>query len=382
MKLDLMNVDDFVELNHLKEITNPGLMPRAGAPHPEGLLSEDIFGVTPKSRKNTFAYIDLHGHFFAPHVYKIVRALFRNIDSIINGTEYYSVKDGKLVKDPKGETGIDFVYKNWKKIKWEKSEKEGIRNQRVDVLSRLPIEEAFWSKCPVIPVFYRDTNTTKSGGDVNDLNNLYTRLIRFGIMIAGRDMFDFSFHQTNMNIQNTLVLIYDYFKGRLEKKTGMIRKYLMGKSVDYSTRTVITAPRFDADRPDKLITSIVYAGVPIHQICSLCYPFVLKWLKDFFERNVVDSGAIAKISNVSNGTATINRDLRVDRPELTYTDTYFKKAIDSFIKDPSSRFDLIPLKLNDGSEMYLSIHYIQHLILKPVDLKLLSVLLHGQTFYI
>lgn len=355
MKLDLMNVDDFTELNHLKEITNPGLMPRAGAPHPEGLLSEDIFGVTPKSRKNTFAYIDLHGHFFAPHVYKIVRALFRNIDSIINGTEYYTVKDGKLVKDPKGETGIDFVYKNWKKIKWEKSEKEGIRNQRVDVLSRLPIEEAFWSKCPVIPVFYRDTNTTKSGGDVNDLNNLYTRLIRFGIMIAGRDMFDFSFHQTNMNIQNTLVLIYDYFKGRLEKKTGMIRKYLMGKSVDYSTRTVITAPRFDADRPDKLMTSIVYAGVPIHQICSLCYPFVLKWLKDFFERNVVDSGAIAKISNDSNSTATINRDLRVDRPELTYTDTYFKKAIDSFIKDPSSRFDLIPLKLNDGSEMYLSI---------------------------
>lgn len=355
MKLDLMNVDDFVELNNLKEITNPSLMPRAGAPHPEGLLSEDIFGVTPKSRKNTFAYIDLHGHFFAPHVYKIVRALFRNIDSIITGNDYYSIKDGKLVKDPKGETGIDFVYKNWKKIKWEKSEKEGIRNQRVDVLTRLPIEEVFWTKCPVIPVFYRDTNTTKSGGDVNDLNNLYTRLIRFGIMISGRDMFDFSFHQTNMNIQNTLVLIYDYFKGRLEKKTGMIRKYLMGKSVDYSTRTVITAPRFDADRPEKLMTGIEYAGVPIHQICSLCYPFVLKWLKDFFERNVLDDLKRGTIGSATDTTVNFQRDAKVDRPELTFTDAYFKKAIDSFIKDPSSRFDKISIKLTNGSNIYMTV---------------------------
>lgn len=355
MRLDLMNVDDFVELNHLMEITNPGLMPRAGAPHPEGLLSEDIFGVTPKSRKNTFAYIDLHGHFFAPHVYKIIKALFRNIDSIITGSDYYIIKDGKLIKDPKGETGIDFVYNNWKKIKWDKSEKEGIRNQRVDVLTHLPIGEVFWDKCPVIPVFYRDTNTTKSGGDVNDLNNLYTRLIRFGIMISGRDMFDFAFHQTNMNIQTTLVLIYDYFKGRLEKKTGMIRKYLMGKSVDYSTRTVITAPRFDADRPEKLITGIEYAGVPIHQICSLCYPFVLKWLKDFFERNVLDNLHIIQISNVTADTAKVNTDTNVDRPELTYTDEYFKKRIDSFIKDPSSRFDTIKVKLDNGTEQYLAL---------------------------
>lgn len=355
MKLDLMNVDDFVELNALKEITNPGLMPRAGAPHPEGLLSEDIFGVTPKSRKNTFAYIDLHGHFFAPHVYKIVRALFRNIDTIISGTEYYEVKDGKLVKSPQGETGIEFVYKNWKSIKWEKSEKEGIRNQRVDVLTSLPVDEVFWTKCPVIPVFYRDSNTTKSGGDVNDLNNLYTRLIRFGIMISGRDMFDFSFHQTNMNIQNTLVLIYDYFKGRLEKKTGMIRKYLMGKSVDYSTRTVITAPRFDADRPEKLITGIEYSGVPIHQICSLCYPFVLKWLKDFFEKYVIDNNSFTYISKSDTEGSVKYNTGKVDRPELTYTDNYFKKAIDSFIKDPSSRFDLIPINLDNGDVINMTI---------------------------
>ena len=355
MKLDLMNVDDFVELNHLKEITNPGLMPRAGAPHPEGLLSEDIFGVTPKSRKNTFAYIELHGHFFAPHVYKIVKALFRNIDSIISGTDYYVVKDGKLVKDPKGETGIEFVYKNWKKIQWQKSDKEGIRNQRVDVLNNIPIDEAFWTKCPVIPVFYRDTNTTKSGGDINDLNNLYTRLIRFGIMISGRDMFDFSFHQTNMNIQTTLVLIYDYFKGKLEKKTGMIRKYLMGKSVDYSTRTVITAPRFDADRPEKLSTGIEYAGVPIHQICSLCYPFVLKWLKDYFEGNVLDDVNRVIFTGKTDDGLVLNKKVKVDRPELTFTDQYFKKAIDSFIKDPSSRFDTIPLKLNNGTTILMSI---------------------------
>ena len=118
MKIDLFDMKEFIELNHLKEVTSGVLFQRGGIPHPDGLISNEIFGITTKSRKETFAYIDLHGYYFHPHIYKALKRLYRNVEKIINGEEYYSIDaTGKLVKDDNGETGIDFLYNNWNKIK-------------------------------------------------------------------------------------------------------------------------------------------------------------------------------------------------------------------------------------------------------------------------
>ena len=110
MKIELLPCDEFADLNHLKEVTSPVLFQRGEIPHPEGLVSNEIFGVTIKERRENFAYIDLHGHFLHPHIYKIMKRFFRNVDKIIAGTENYSInKEGHLVVDPEGETGIEFL---------------------------------------------------------------------------------------------------------------------------------------------------------------------------------------------------------------------------------------------------------------------------------
>ena len=70
MKLDIFDVKEFIDVNHLKEVTNATLMEKDGSPHKDGLLSNEIFGITTKSRKETFAYINLYGHYFHPHIYK------------------------------------------------------------------------------------------------------------------------------------------------------------------------------------------------------------------------------------------------------------------------------------------------------------------------
>ena len=119
MKIDLFDVDEFVKINNLQPVTSPILFERGGIPNPNGLISNEIFGVSVKSRKETFAYIDLHGHFFHPHIYKILKRVFRNIDQIVDGSQTFSIKDGKLVKDPNGNTGIEFIYNNWSKLTWE-----------------------------------------------------------------------------------------------------------------------------------------------------------------------------------------------------------------------------------------------------------------------
>ena len=88
LRLDLFDIKEFIEINKLQEVTSAVLFQRGDVPHPNGLVSNEIFGITTKSRKETFAYINLYGHFFHPHVMKAIRRLFRNIDKIINGEIY------------------------------------------------------------------------------------------------------------------------------------------------------------------------------------------------------------------------------------------------------------------------------------------------------
>ena len=88
MKIDIFDFNKFIELNAVKEVTSPIVFARGGNPDPDGLLSNIIFGIDTKSRKNTFAYTSLHGHFFHPHIYKSLRRLYRNIEWIASATEY------------------------------------------------------------------------------------------------------------------------------------------------------------------------------------------------------------------------------------------------------------------------------------------------------
>ena len=178
MKIDLFDIKEFIDINHLQEITSPILFQRGDIPHPNGLVSNEIFGVTTKSRRETYAYIDLHGHFFHPHVYKAIRRMFRNIDKIVNGESYYIIdENGQLRLDENGETGIEFLYNNWEKIKWNPESQDGntkgMRSERVSLIENNKKNEIFMRYQIVIPAFYRDIKSGGSGGgETDDINNL------------------------------------------------------------------------------------------------------------------------------------------------------------------------------------------------------------------
>lgn len=354
MKIDIFNVDEFVQLNHLQEVTSPILFQRGDIPDPDGLISNAIFGVTVKDRKETFAYIDLGGHFFHPHIYKVLKRIFRNIEKVVDGSLYVTIEKGVLTPTDgsTGDTGIEFLYENWNKIDWVKSEDVGMRNERIDLITKSKKDEIFLPKMIVIPAFYRDIKSnTHGGGETVELNTFYTKLIRYSSMLKERNMFDFVFHQMNWNIQNTIVDIYDYFKQKLEKKSGMIRKYLMGKSVDYCTRTVITEPIFHANRPSDMKITFDYSGIPISQAISLLYPFVLRWVKNWFDLNVISMNELA----LATPSGRIeSRSVTLSHPENFYTDKYFRKKFDQYIRDPESRFDPIEVPLADGTRKYLA----------------------------
>jgi hypothetical protein len=173
-------------------------------------------------------------------------------------------------------------------------------------------------------------------------------------MIRERDMFDIEFYSTEYNMQNTLVAIYDLLKQKLEKKSGLLRKYLLGKNVDYAVRTVISCPVYKEDRPEDNIIDFDHAAVPLSQAIVECYPFVVAWVRNFFEKEIIEN----KNVKIGGGNGEDNLDaefIQLKNPEAYFNDTYVEKALSRYTGDPSSRFDTILVPTTDGKEHYLMI---------------------------
>ena len=287
MKLDLMDVRKVIRLNGLEEVKNPILFETGNIPTPDGLLSLEIFGSTSRERKETYAYISLHDYFIHPFAYKMITRLDRRIDSIVKGTKKFVITEqGELVEDEeKGKTGCAWLYQNWNKIKFKKNE-SNVRNERVSLIEAYSRDVLFVQEWIVIPPFYRDVNFQNVGDGKlshNDLTDLYAKLLRYANQIQASSEFDFVVNATKTKVQETLVEIYDYFKQKMHKKHGLIRKSLLGKSVDYGVRAVIAAPEFTGNTYDQNIVSFHYCAVPVSMICTLFFPFMLHELRNFFK---------------------------------------------------------------------------------------------------
>lgn len=343
MQIDLFDTAEFIKINNLREVTDPMLFVKGSIPSPNGLISTDIFGVSMNDRKETFAYIDLKAYFLHPHIYKLLKRINRNFESIVHGSKKFIIENGNLIENDNGETGLNFLYDNWEKLKFESD--GGAREIRVNVLKNYKKNELFTRYWIVIPAFYRDVNFEKmDSGKIShraEINDKYTKLIRLASLIGNDGSFDFVLLSTKAKIQDTLVEIYDFLKGKLSKKEGMIRRNLLGKSVDYASRCVISAPTFHANKPNEMEIDYYHCGVPLAHCCSLFNPFIVAWVRNFFRQTFETSGKIP----VKNKKGELEL-YEADNPELYFNDELIKKEIDNFIKNFRDRFKpvLVPVK--------------------------------------
>ena len=335
MKVSLVSIKKVIAINNLKRVTNPIVFDRGGIPTPDGLLSTELCGLTTTERKETYTYIDLNDYFLHPKVYKDIKRLDRRIDDIIAGTKNFIIDDnGQIVESEEGQTGIRFLYKNWDKIKFIKNDSNP-RNERIDMLAAHPKDVLFTKYWLVCPAFYRDVNFKNyDGGKLahNTLTDKYAKLLKYANLLESVN-FDFMMYNTQYTIQQCLVDIYNFLKEKQEKKNGVIRKSLLGKSIDYGVRSVITAPRFNLNR--KLMTSFEYTGVPLAQLCSLFFPFVMYYLKRWVADKQVE------INGFYNGK-------KVQDLNIFYDDQKLKSQVDKFIFSYSERFELVEVPIIDN----------------------------------
>lgn len=352
MDTDIYSIDQMVKVNNLKEVTNPILLERDNIPTNDGLLSYDIFGRTTQERSETFAYINLNGHFIHPLVYNIWRRMNRKIEGIVSGTVKVSINaKGELVNDENGWTGLEELYNNFEKIKFKDNSSSNTQTERSLFLRALKKDELFVTKWIVMPAFFRDLQLSKSDMgkvSIHEITETYSKILRLANGLKhdnhGIEMIT---HSTRNRIQIMIQDLYDrLLMGTIKGKNGKFRKDVIGKSVDYGCRLVISAPLFNVDKPEDMIESFEYSGVSLAACCTCFFPFVLKWLKDYFNKEIYLLKDNYPVRNKETKQIEYVRLKNVEK----FNDEYLTKAIDSFIKSYSDRLNNIEIEVEGRSE--------------------------------
>jgi len=349
MKLNIFDIEKFVDINKCPEVTNPVYIEKTGLPTEDGLFSTVLFGRHGSyDRKTIFGYIDLIEPFLHPIVFQIIRDLSRSYIQIIQGVKYVALnKKGEIIDDEvNGETGLSFFYNNWDKIKWKETE-SNIRSEKILFLNSLKKSEVFIKKQLVIPAYYRDINISeidKGKITVDEINSLYIKLISNVEYLKNvSSSFSFVHHNNIFKIQDTILEIHNFLIGTLPSKNGLFHKNLLGKICDLSTRGVITPAKLDQNKWDEQTVPFGYTGVPLSHAINLFYPFVSNDLNKFINMYITTLQSSGEIS-----PEEVDYILQNVNPEK------IKRVINEYIKSVETRFRYLQIPhMTKPNHMYI-----------------------------
>ena len=358
MKMFLADTETFFKANpdRVRVVYDPIMLDKGFGPTPGGLLSTDIFGNTAKERSRHYGIIELGDYYLQPYIYKNLKRLDKRIDAIISGKLRISLdKSGFIKEDPEGGTGLSYLYSIWDKLKFERN-KSLIRSERIDVFENYKKNECFCKYWIVSPAMYRDINLQNiESGKVSrhEINTMYSKLLRLVSMMKSDISFSTIMNSTRFSIQLALVEIYNYYKGMLEKKNGLLRKSLLGKSMTYGARVVISAPLYNINSYKEADIDFYHAGVPLALCCSLFTPFILAWVRNFLEKELEFIGTKYPFKD-KNGDLIFKP---LKEPMSYYNESKLRKMLDNFIHSYSDRFEkiILPTEDMDKNPRYMAI---------------------------
>jgi len=369
LRVNLLDVDKLVSANDLKPITNPIVFARNNYPTPDGLLSNEIFGITMYDRANTCAYIDLNGWFINPIVYKVWSKLDKKIIDCVYGTKNFIINgEGVLEETEDGENGIDFLKKNFSKINIARTASIR-RDLNVDFIEHCKKDPGtFIRKQIVIPAYYRDVDTSKGGKiSIGEINELYRNLIIASKALGESAGYGFDMSAaTRGRIQGLIVQIYDWFgqgttvKGittgpNIPGKVGIIRRAVNGKTTDYATRLVMSAPDLKHDNVKDMQANLEYTALPLASALSNLMPFIIFNVKKYFDLMFGNEKSVPlyTLNKKTNKYEYSEKRLHVKDPQAQFSEERIKKEIERFIKGYSNRLIPITIETEEGPTTYM-----------------------------
>lgn len=359
-KIDPLDPLKLIKVNDLKEVTNPIAFARNNVPTPDGLISNEIFGITKFDRSNTYAYISLGDWFMHPLHYKIWGKMDSSIKAIIHETDTFKIdSSGNLVKDPEGHTGIKWLKQNVDKIKI-KSTQSTKRDKNIQFLKNHR-DTMFINNIIIIPAYYRDANTTSGKPGLSEINKLYQSLMMACRSLKENSDYGFSLNgATRGRIQEQILLIYQWFSGSDNKgfsnavgipgKMGILSHTNLNKTTDYAARLVLSAPELKVDKMDDLQVDLDHSAVPLHAVCTAFLPFIQFYLRRYFEN---EFSGINKYPAISSKTGELEY-IEIEDYQIAFSDDVIKSELELFQHGYADRFRpiRIPTK-NNKDEIYM-----------------------------
>lgn len=355
LKVTLLDEEDFIKKNHIQEVTDPIFFVKEGIPTEDGLLSNKIFGVTKQERSKTFAYINLEGVYMHPLCYKVWGKMDSRIKDIAHGAKKFIInKDGDFEEDPNGSNGMEFIQKNIDKIKIRSTGSKS-RDNKIKFLMRNK-EHMFIKKLMVIPAYYRDANSNIGNVGVGALNKHYA-----SILISTKSLRETQEYGLDVSdavrgrVQETIKEIYNILGGTsddkdagigLYNKRGYIKGAVMSKTADYGSRLIISAPDLKVESLDDMMVNMDYCALPLASAITNFYPFIVFWVKRFFENNFYGNNQYPMINKKGEIEYVAIKD-----PLETFSDARIKEELKRFVYGYSDRFAPVKIPTTDGREI-------------------------------
>lgn len=349
-KSELLKPDKLIKVNDLQEITNPIVFVRDGVPSSDGLLSNEIFGISKDERGNIFAYIDLGETFMHPLVYKVWCSMDSRIREIVHGTKNFIVNDkGEFEESENGSNGVEFLKKNIEKIKIRNTEsrKRDIKIQFIEENK----DKLFIKQMIIIPAYFRDVNSNGAKVGIGEINKLYQSLL---IAIRSlKETADYGIIMSNSvkgRVQEILLQIYQWFadEPRLSKKHGIVRRAVMSKTADYSSRLVLSAPELKVEKLEDLMVDLDHSAVPLASVATNLFPYMIFYIRRFFEN---EFGGVGEYPyRTKQGEIKF---IKVKDPLIEFSDERIKKEIERFIHGYSNRFIPIQVPNEEKKTIYM-----------------------------
>ena len=358
--IEQLDQQRLIKVNNLPQVSNPVMFNSSNGPTSDGLLSNELFGITKDERAGIYGYINLDSTFINPYYYKIWLKIDRNLRSCIYETQNFKItSEGYLEPDDNGETGINFLVKNIDKINFKNTKKDNILKALMDAKKE---KKLFTNKFVIIPPYYRDVETNSSGKvGVGEINKLYINLLNN--IRALSEMHDYGLSLSGGvkgKIQDTMLEIYNWFTlgesvvggehtgSGIFKKFGIIRRSVMSKTTDYSVRLVLSASNINVNKKEDLMVDMNYSAIPLSAACVIAYPFMIYQLRQFFNN---EFGGKIYYSYIDHNNEL--KQIELDNPQINFSDDRFDKELNEFIHGYSNRFKTVMIPNKEGKDIAL-----------------------------
>jgi DNA-directed RNA polymerase subunit beta' len=265
--IKVLDVDKFSK--GLIPVTSTELKTRTGEFAPNGLLSEDIFGVEGSlERSKEMSFLNLNTKVIHPTLYRHIIKLEPKLEMMFSTQISISfVASGGVRENEDGITGIAAFIKNFKDMKFRDLGSSARKSIITNLNQAFKDGTIFIDKLPVVPPDVRPVFESESGElQIDELNNIYISILRKSFQVksigSGGQFHDLLTYglQTSINAHDRFI------QTRIEKKGGLIRGNMLGKRVDFSARGVIT--------PDPLLDAHE-VGLPLRTSVILFDPFII-----------------------------------------------------------------------------------------------------------